>query len=64
MIRESDGQAFPWESYSRQGMTLRDWFAGQYISGVLADPNFNEGCERTAELAYQQADAMLEARKK
>jgi hypothetical protein len=45
-------------------MTLRDWFAGQWLSGALADPEFNEDREKTAQLAYKQADAMLEARQK
>lgn len=41
------------------GMSLRDWFAGQY----LANSNLNI-LAMTAELAYEMADKMLEARKK
>lgn len=51
------------------GMTLRDWFAGQALSGILTggfadtiphdDP---EGGRQAAEFAYQYADAMLRVR--
>jgi hypothetical protein len=63
------GPAFPaqevnlsYASYSAsQGMSLRDWFAGQAIrarwgSGAPMTP------EDAASMAYQIADAMLEAR--
>ncbi len=40
----------------RIGMTLRDWFAGQALAGLLA-----RGPAK-AELAYTYADAMLKAR--
>jgi hypothetical protein len=47
------------------GMTLRDWFAGQALSGMMANSQgnrqFHEG--HWAEYAYTQADAMLAARK-
>jgi hypothetical protein len=51
------------------GMTLRDWFAGQAINGMLAapleggviDPNGLE--DRLAQAAYRYADAILKARK-
>jgi hypothetical protein len=45
------------------GMTLRDWFAGQALAGLLANPNyglptpFDDGQQ-----AYAEADAMLKAR--
>jgi hypothetical protein len=48
------------------GLTMRDWFAGQALAGVLA---IQATCPRTyspsknAELAYEMADAMLAARK-
>jgi hypothetical protein len=41
-------------------MTLRDWFAGMYLSG-----NFPEGAGnkvRAAEEAYEMADAMIARR--
>jgi len=55
--------AFPREyrTGGRDGMTLRDWFAGQALVGRLAD-----GTDRlrqgVAEEAYAYADAMIEAR--
>jgi len=72
------GPAFPCHTNPRpgtlneapQGMTLRDWFAGKAMAGMLAYP----GCEScgshhnnntpdgVAEMAYEYADAMLRAR--
>ncbi len=62
----SDIQAFPmavpeaWDSY-QDGMTLRDYFAGQALIGRLAD-----GTDRrkrdVAEEAYAYADAMMAER--
>lgn len=55
------------------GMTLRDWFAGQALSGWIANSPKIEGDRLNATLehalklsyaAYTYADAMLEARKK
>ena len=44
------------------GMSLRDWFAGQALSGMMAIPGrFHEG---DAEIAYDAADAMLAQRAK
>jgi hypothetical protein len=44
------------------GMSLRDWFAGQALGGICNDGDvFWEGAAR---LAYQYADAMLEEREK
>ncbi len=65
------GQAFP--QLNSTGMTLRDWFAGQSLAGIL------EMIERRMEsiddptliapmlivpMAYDIADAMIEARKR
>jgi hypothetical protein len=49
------------------GMSLRDWFAGQIISGGLANPAIvNRLSERTLVQAardiYEFADALLSAR--
>jgi len=43
------------------GMTLRDYFAAKAMQGICADPEMPT-VERTAELAYRVADAMLKAR--
>jgi hypothetical protein len=51
-----------------RGMLLRDWFAGQALSGLLADPSGETVGAKAqtfaATVAYGMADAMLEARKK
>jgi len=53
----------------REGMTLRDYFAGQALAGIsahYAGPKLHggEGSQQAhARWAYGVADAMLEARK-
>ena len=54
-------------SHGSFGMTLRDWFAGQALAGLIAASGNHQGqvCYRTeavAESAYEAADAMLKAR--
>lgn len=59
-----------WELPGRDGMSLRDWFAGQAIAGLWAqaagaNPDregvpVEEWPQRMAVAAYKQADAMLE----
>lgn len=46
------------------GMTLRDWFAGQALSGWLASFGTGEAVnvQNSAEFCYEIADAMLSAR--
>jgi hypothetical protein len=44
------------------GMTLRDWFAGQALSGIASMDTTRTYAE-DAEQAYRYADAMLAARK-
>jgi hypothetical protein len=44
------------------GMTLRDWFAGQALAGLLASHEINMPFDVVAPMAYRHADAMLEAR--
>lgn len=46
------------------GMSLRDWIAGQALSGWLSDPSATASPEDTAERIYQYADAMLAERAK
>lgn len=66
---EDGGPAFPvtagQQVYSH-GMTLRDWFAGQAMIGLCSGINSSSDAwliNCAADLAYQIADAMLEARK-
>jgi len=71
------GPAFPCESYGlkngkettvpAQGMTLRDWFAGQALNGYLASwndeiPNEFFEPDYVAGRVYEFADAMIKAR--
>lgn len=68
------GPAFPGgplTDYGRtdyEGMSLRDWFAGQALAGLLANPTAaigtvnEEGVEYVARAAGLYADAMLAAR--
>jgi hypothetical protein len=65
--KKTGGPAFPTEPRSSvhgkkyDGMTLRDWFAGQALAGLLAQGG-SATWERDAENAYQAADAMIAAR--
>jgi len=75
MSADTGGPAFPRfvpdghynGSVDAEGMTLRDWFAGQALAGYMADPNLVCGDsvarQRVAKVCYGLADAMLEARK-
>ena len=69
--QNNGGAAFPYWNCAEnttQGMTLRDWFAGQALSGILS----SSGCQlfreaeipliEIAEYADRLADAMLAAR--
>lgn len=61
------GQAFPRASANQyhtsetEGMTLRDWFAGQALAGAIAYAG-RDTAESIAQLCFEQADAMLKAR--
>lgn len=74
---DDGGPAFPRTKYSHfneqpigcsEGMSLRDYFAGQALAGHLASfSGENVGCppaERSAQWAYEYADAMLAEREK
>lgn len=52
--------------FGAEGMSLRDWFAGQALAGICGDgiPGSHHQPERTASEAYAYADAMLSARQK
>ncbi|MDX1117060.1 hypothetical protein GOL29_03290 [Sinorhizobium medicae] len=66
---EDGGSAFPVQSstWDYKGLTVRDWFAGQALAGLLASgmtyggSSTNRGA--VANDAYAHADAMLAARK-
>ena len=58
-IMEAGGPAIP--TGSHYGITLRDWFAGQALIGMMAY-NGTKGCGYMANVAYEYADAMLAAR--
>ena len=49
-----------------QGMSLRDWFAGQALSGLVGKPERvnSESMRECVDVAYWVADAMLEYRSK
>ena len=49
-------------SYSQEGMSLRDWFAGQALAGLMAHPTAEFTAKGGAAIAYEFADAMLRAR--
>lgn len=63
------GPAFPRSSgggaygTAQSGMSLRDWFAGQALIGLLASPGVTP-TGATVRWAYEHADAMLAARQK
>lgn len=50
------------------GMTLRDWFAGQALVGIILSDSRSDGLHRStssrSEWCYAQADAMLAERVK
>jgi hypothetical protein len=46
----------------QDGMSLRDYFAGQALAGALADPTCDVSPIELAKIAYREADAMLAAR--
>lgn len=70
-MKNDGGPAFPnWEigpdgpegadgTLPVPGMSLRDWFAGQAMVGLMSDPNMQTFF---ASKAYEIADAMLKAR--
>ena len=77
MEKETGGPAFPHQKDDGTpywGMTLRDYFAGQVVAGLLqstdlevlkpvADRKRITMVQAFGVMAYEYADAMLEARK-
>ena len=67
-VIDDGGPAFPnndQHGCAFAGMTLRDWFAGQALAGLIANEGmFNDARKmKDGERCYKQADAMLAARK-
>ena len=77
--RENDEPAFPRDEryLGHNGMSLRDWFAGQALAGLCANPGgpyqandlsgwglVNCGTDDIGGEAYRIADAMLAERSK
>ena len=53
--------AFP--DWTKDGMTLRDYFAAKAMTGLLTAETVGEySNEHVAEISYRIADAMLKAR--
>ena len=62
-VSERTGQ--PINGFFNPGMTLRDYFAGQALVGILSCPlKINDTLNEYARCAYAQADAMLDARER
>ena len=68
--REDGGQAFPiidvqidGQAIGSAGMSLRDWFAGQALAGLLAS-NHEIPSSKAAEWSYDIANNMLKERAK
>lgn len=69
---EQGGPAFPSlyprsDEDGKQGMSMRDYFAGQAITAIIANRSFilnEDGMALMAERSYDLANAMLKARKK
>jgi hypothetical protein len=61
MSKEDGGPAFP--RMGVEGMTLRDWFAGQALVGLIVEGRYKRaGASPTTSDAYILADCMLDRR--
>lgn len=49
-------------TWGNDGISLRDYFAGQALTGIWSSPHTTGSQKDIAKLAYRSADAMLEAR--
>lgn len=52
-------------SESEIGMSMRDWFAGQALAGILASRHYSQtqlAVDGIAKTLFEMADAMLKAR--
>lgn len=66
---DNGGPAFPVQAWNGEeqvlvhvGMSLRDWFAGQALAGLMA-VNGPIAPSHDSAVCYEMADAMLAARK-
>lgn len=60
-----EGGAFLFDCQEHPGMTLRDWFAGMALQGMLAGTGWNAVCtshSQASSYAYAFANAMLKQR--
>lgn len=66
--KDTGGGAFPIatiDGFTWDGMTLRDWFAGNFAAQMVTTPDWNlNGRDNLADDAYAFADAMLVERSK
>lgn len=66
MVKDG-GPAYPnrWaDGHEDMGMSLRDWFAGQALVGVIGAAKTNELTMKSIQTAWSIADAMLAERNK
>ena len=61
---QEDIDGYPRYAAGNVGMSLRDYFAGQALAGMLADSTRQSSLENYADDAYDIADAMLAEREK
>jgi hypothetical protein len=65
---ETGGPAFPtvesYKYYTSMGMDLRDWFAGQALTGLNSFTKAGFNYKVIAQAAYEIADAMIAERNK
>ena len=63
MSKQDGGPAFPLKNLGLYpGLTIRDYFAGQALAGMLANTDIDKPPGPLAEDAYMLADAMLAER--
>ena len=50
---------------AQDGMDLRDYFAIEYVNGIISNPNFDAtlSFDEVAKNGYEMADAMMKVRK-
>lgn len=58
----SDKDPFRVRNPGYLSMYLLDYLVGQALTGLLANPNNKETLQRNAEIAFEQAEAVIELR--